>query len=290
VVKKTMQSIFDSLSNVGLRRLFKFAVKRAIGKYLENELLIDQLTVQSRDGVMSLSGLNMNCELLNNEVLRGLPLQLVEASIDTLEAKLSYTSLLSDGFQFTVRGVNIVIETCEPRSTQDADSNKSAKGRKSGGGTEVMEQAPSSLNADANDGMAFIANWLDVLVAGLKVTVEDLNVTIKTKAAQQHAGTARSGKPPTVKHFHPTYETGIIIYISSIVYFNSYARSNDVDTSVTLTERASSDADVIESIGAKKVCDFNMFITADFVIVVYCLFVAPQDSCSQCYSLQETGL
>jgi hypothetical protein len=246
-----MQSIFDRLSNIGLRRLFKFAVKRAIGRYLENELLIDQLTIQSRDGVISLSQLSLNCALLNSEYLTSLPVKLVEVSIASLEAKLSYSSLLSEGFQFVVRGLNIVLEPGEINVQAPPISRAASRS-----GSSVANRGDEALsdNTDAEDGMAFIANWLEVLVSGLRVTVEDIYIVFRTNRKVQSVAERRNRKSTqSHSHRHSPHEVGLTIRVSSIVYNNSVLSGQNTDTSVTLTEKLAHESLPVDSVSSKKV-------------------------------------
>lgn len=231
-----MQRIFDNLSNIGLRRLFKFAVKRALGRYLENELLIEQLSVQTRDGVMSLSDIKFNCDLINKEVFEVMPLpfRLVRCSVDVLEAKVSYSSLLAEGFQFNLRGVHILIESNPQVSQAGKVSNQNLEhGSRPIQTAKTQESSTSSAtNADVDDGMAFIANWLDVLVAGLKITVEDVDIVIRT-----HIDPDRTTNHSSRKHRRYKYEAGLSIKIDSVSLFNSVVGGYGSETSVMLSER-----------------------------------------------------
>ena len=64
------ETFFSKLTDIGLRRLYKFILKRTIGVYLDSELLIEQLQVSSRDGLVTLHDLRLSCDLLNEDYLR----------------------------------------------------------------------------------------------------------------------------------------------------------------------------------------------------------------------------
>jgi hypothetical protein len=70
VLGSIMESFFSKLTDIGLRRLYKFILKRTIGIYLESELLIEQLHVSSRDGMVTLNDLKLSCDLINEDYLR----------------------------------------------------------------------------------------------------------------------------------------------------------------------------------------------------------------------------
>ena len=65
-----METFFNKLTDIGLRRLYKFILKRTIGVYLESELLIEQLEVSSREGLVTLNDLKLNCDLINEDYFR----------------------------------------------------------------------------------------------------------------------------------------------------------------------------------------------------------------------------
>lgn len=65
-----MDTFFSRLTDLGLRRLYKFILKRTIGLYFESELLIEQLHVSSREGLVTLYDLKLSCDLLNEDYFR----------------------------------------------------------------------------------------------------------------------------------------------------------------------------------------------------------------------------
>jgi hypothetical protein len=54
--------MFQQITDLVLRRIYKFLLKRTIGKYLQGELLIEQLVVESREGVVTLHDIRLNID------------------------------------------------------------------------------------------------------------------------------------------------------------------------------------------------------------------------------------
>ena len=60
---------FSGLSDFFLRKAFKFALKRNLGKYLASELDPHQLDVQLGQGTIELRQLLLNCNELNEQLV-----------------------------------------------------------------------------------------------------------------------------------------------------------------------------------------------------------------------------
>ena len=60
---------FSGLSDFFLRKAFKFALKRNLGKYLASELDLNQLDVQLGQGTIELRQLLLNCNELNEQLV-----------------------------------------------------------------------------------------------------------------------------------------------------------------------------------------------------------------------------
>jgi hypothetical protein len=186
-------NFLESLTDLGLRRLYKFVIKALIGKYLEDELLIDQLSVRSRDGEVILSDISLNCDVLNSEFLDNLhvPFRISKASIKSMKAKLSYTLLLAEGCQFFANGLEIVFEPIsqdndQPSRTmaQNQDTkqiNQQSKTNNSKDKAINEEHYDNNYIGDKSNGLEFIARWIDIILASLKLQVDDISIKIMDK-------------------------------------------------------------------------------------------------------------
>ena len=122
-------SLFDQFSDETLKRVFKFVLKRVIGRYLIDDIVLNQISVQSRDGIVKIFSLNVDCDVINNEFLAASTLfRVKKCSITKLEAKISYSSLLSEGFKLYIQGIDLVLEpftiSCISNITSEVSSNR----------------------------------------------------------------------------------------------------------------------------------------------------------------------
>ena len=207
-----MDYILNRLTDIGLRRLYKFVLKRTIGKYLEDELLIDQLNVISRDGIVKLRDIRFNANVLNEEFLSLLPIKIVSLTVSELEVHLSYKTLLTDSCRFVVDQVDIVIAPNENyvklKSTSPNSKNANAKTEDIDDDDEYESpQIPSAghTSEEGQKGLSFIANCIEVVVARLQVQVRNINITFKVPKAPATTATATDSKHTkkrTSKHAH----------------------------------------------------------------------------------------
>ena len=285
-----MDFIFNRLTDIGLRRLYKFVLKRTIGKYLEDELLIDQLQVISRDGIVKLSDIRFNAAVLNEEFFDSLPVKIISLTVTELEVHMSYKTLLTDSCRFVVDNVNIVIAPNEhyvktksnatatlSDQNEDATSAPSAAHTAADGGGHTTEEGQR--------GLSFIANWIEVVVARLQVHVGVINVLFKIpqqstefgqhkhsehhhKRATKHpSGGGLGVKVSGSKRAVVTHD--IQLCFRNLQYFNDDPRSYEnsssggdraversyiaVSTRLTTGSVYASQATAIQ-LGAKKVC------------------------------------
>jgi hypothetical protein len=223
-----MNSILDQLTDLGLRRLFKFVLKRAIGRYLKDELTLDQLEVKSREGLVRLLSLEFNCQLLNNEYFKGLNIRLKSAIMTSLEAKLSYSSILSEGFTIKIDKITVEVEMnqnkCDDRSNKEYNSNAAdidtANNRlQETAQTEELHEQTSS----PSEGVAYIANWIEVFIASLKLEVKD--VIINIHATFPTARTSlRKNKPKTSNKMLSSHY--LSIHLPQLQFFNTHPGIN----------------------------------------------------------------
>lgn len=189
-----MQSIFDSFSDATLRRLFKFVLKRSLGRFLRDELVLEQVTVNSRNGTISIADLELNPQSINNEIFVDSPLKLRRCMIKRLECSMSYNSLLKDGFKTCLYGVDIGIEPntintrSESSSSSSSDSDKvpvsgnyySKSSNSHNSGTTSLKD--ESANFDSS-GLGFLVSWVEVLIHSIQASVHDIEISIASNTS-----------------------------------------------------------------------------------------------------------
>ena len=277
-----MDYILNTLTDVGLRRLYKFVLKMTIGKYLEDELLIDQLEVKSRDGVVTLRDINFNAQIINEEFLELLPVKIVSISISKLDVHLSYKTLLTDSCRFVVEKLDIVLA---PNEVYYKAKGSPPVVKKEGSIAEpdtetnrTKHSEPTSTEYTSPDGqqsLSFIANWIEVVVARLQVQLGDVNITFRVPAqvtSSEDPGKSAASERRKNKHkehsahLHPHTAPPAAYHdlqfrLKNIHYFNddprayeaSDASSIALSTKLTTSSMYHSTATAVK-LGARKVC------------------------------------
>jgi hypothetical protein len=244
-----MDYVLNQLTDITLRRLYKFILKRTIGKYLEDDLLIDQLQVISREGKVKLKNIKVNVGVINEEFFADAPVKLVSVRIEELEVHVAYKTLLTESCRFVVSKAEVVFE---PNSSNEQKGVKTTSGA-SGVDNDASEQIDESMSdnesvsEDSQKGLSFIAHWIEIVVARLQVTFLDTCILLKSGSATQ----PQQGKKETSSAF-------VRILIKNIMYFNadpqSFSRTDE--SSLALSSRMAGsvgDSRLLAKLGNKKV-------------------------------------
>lgn len=141
---------------------------------------------------MSVQDLSLNCDVINDEFLSKSPFRLVSVDICYLEANISYSSLLYDGCKVKVRGVDVCIV---PRHSDKAEHNVPSNSKGTGKGRDEKgvnpsesvgvnakdkanekdhRQQPPCITEEGQEGLQFIAHWIEVVASRLQVQLDDL--------------------------------------------------------------------------------------------------------------------
>lgn len=280
-----MDFILNSLTDNLLRRLYKFVLKRTIGKYLEDDLLIEQLEVISRDGVVKLKDIRFSADLLNEEFLSALPVKIVSFTVSELEVHLSYKTLLTDSCRFVVDNVSIVIAPNELYAKSQSSSKKPKERHTTEPTSLVPEPQPGNQRAnpehtseEGQRSLSFIANWIEIVVARLQVQIGSINITFRipptdlASSAERHKSpensrTSSNGSLSRSRFTAEPVTHDLVLTLKNIQYFNddpqsySTADANAVALSTKLTSAPdySTNATAIQ-LGSKKVSSTNSLI------------------------------
>lgn len=178
-----MASIFHRLTDLSLRRVYKFVLKRALGRYLEDELLIDHLDVHSRDGIVRLQSIKLNAGLLNTELCADSPVLLKSVILRNVEVSISYQSLFYDGLKIIVG--SLAVEVIPNPNANDKAGSKSlspppAEGVKREASSDEQQSTSTSFEAseEGTEGLQFIASWIEVIISKLNAEVREVIVDI----------------------------------------------------------------------------------------------------------------
>jgi hypothetical protein len=268
-----MDFVLNRLTDLGLRRVYKFLLKRTIGKYLEDELLIDQLEVISRDGVVKLRDIRLKVEVLNEEFFKDLPFKVVSLHVNELQVHISYRTLLTDSCRFVVDCVTIELAPSDraPDSPQEDSGTPPIPPLSA---PVAPAPAPAPTSDEGQRGLSFIANWVEVVVARLQVQVGEVSVRLKmpqpqpqpTQKVTRTGGTGGASgssaeqqwqqqrQQQRQKQMQPTHD--ILLTLRDIQYFNDdprmYSTSESAVALSTKLTSGTADATALQ-LGAQKV-------------------------------------
>lgn len=236
-----MSTIFQQLTDLGLRRVYKFVLKQTIGKYLDNELLIDQLDVQSRDGRVKVHNLALDTKLLNEEIFNRTPVTLISLVVHDLEVIVSYGSLFTDGLQFDV---GLLEGTFGPNPNYVATGAVDEKADNLAGESDTVEdnvsyEPPGGGSEEGQNGMTFIAQWIEVIVAKLRVNVKEAKIRLLSE---------------TSNHASSDY---IDLSLMGISFFNTDPqgiRANSSSLQLSKSILSSKESSTFHMLSAAKVC------------------------------------
>ena len=183
-----------------LKRFHKYILKRALGNFLLNEDLA-QLEVQLGDGVLNLSNLELNVEVLN-DLVRDLPIRFVSGKVRLLTATIPWRNIFTERCKLKIEGLDVIVipsvEDTSKHSNSFADMCRSSvldiKEKEMEMELEQnirlhkeeQSRAPKSktssripVTGDASDeGLQFVATFLERLVAQTELEVKDLSIRV----------------------------------------------------------------------------------------------------------------
>ncbi|KAL0039958.1 hypothetical protein WJX79_000037 [Trebouxia sp. C0005] len=190
----------SGLSDFFLRKAFKFALKRNLGKYLASEIDPSQLDVQLGQGTIELRQLLLNCNELN-EQLNSPYWEITAGFIGSVKATVPITTLSTDSCQAVV---DEILLTVKPRSLHHPSVHGvSASMHLSGYNLVVADLDDQSAAQDImTDGIMQIAGGIETIVQQLQLQATRATIRVELPSVSSPAG------PPSL----------IMIHLDSITY------------------------------------------------------------------------
>ncbi|CBN78544.1 ATG2 Autophagy-related protein homolog [Ectocarpus siliculosus] len=213
--------IFRRLTNPTLKKLYRFVLKRLVGRFLDDDIALEQLDVQLGAGRVELTDLKINVVALQELLPPGLSFRLANAHVGTLRIEISYSKLLTESLAIFLDDVQIevspplseAITASPPGASVDAEAQESGqanaaatKARREGlaaGAARPGTDATQSPLADqdqfgfgeSGERLDFLAKWIEQITSKVKVVVSDLTVriTAEAQAERGHTGQPSSG-------------------------------------------------------------------------------------------------
>ncbi|KAL8006698.1 putative vacuolar protein sorting-associated protein [Plasmopara halstedii] len=188
----TMQ-FFKHLTDPALKRLYKFVLKRMIGRFLAaDELDLDQLDVHLRSGRLELCDLLLNAEVLNAELCEayGLPFKVKKGYLGSVRVAISYTNIMSESCLVEIDDIEIILVPLETEMTSTRQK-RSTLMEKQEIKQEMQQEKKSKKSAENRDeisqeGLDFVASWIEQVTSKIKVTLS--NVCLRLETGEQHKG------------------------------------------------------------------------------------------------------
>lgn len=153
--------------------------------YLREDLNVEQLDVQLRAGKLKLTDLTVDVDAVN-EHLAGLPVKLVSGSIKSIEATLSYGSLLAEGCTVDLEGLHLTLAPVSPEDAiAAAAAARAAKGRDDDDDigedprvADRLREAAFGRDRATREGLQTLAAWIQEVTSRIRLTVRDLKISV----------------------------------------------------------------------------------------------------------------
>ena len=171
-----------------LKKMYKTILKRVLGKYLTDELDVDQFDVNLIAGSLILNTLDLNIEEMNS-ILENMktPFRFTSCMVDHFELKIpSLDGLLSEGCNVTVAGVEANLILFE--DDQDDNLEKTnAKRENTNSVTSKDDNNNNNNNSDGNnnnnvtstgEGLADLTALIERIASKINLTITDVHIEI----------------------------------------------------------------------------------------------------------------
>ncbi|KAG6622719.1 Autophagy-related protein 2 [Phytophthora cinnamomi] len=191
------------LTDPALKRLYKFVLKRMIGRFLAaDELDLDQLDVHLRSGRLELCDLLLSADVLNAELCeaQGLPFRVKKGYLGSVRVAISYASIMSESCLVEIDDIEIVLvplgrdEAPARPASYAADGEEKAQeageeqeqGEKKNRAGQKKPAAPEPVDEISQEGLDFVASWIEQVTSKIKITLS--NICLRLETGEQHNG------------------------------------------------------------------------------------------------------
>lgn len=193
-----MNYITGFLSNLGLKRVCKFILKRALGQYLLNDLDMDQFEVLPKEGIR-IKNIELDAQNFNNKFLNDSSVKCVSALITEIDIFISVSRIFNDSCHVIVRKLEVILAPNDipedinedekeeiEHNPLESEENKIVRDR-------FKEKASKLINSDSdsdedvgeeedNEGLDYIANWIENFILKLRGTVDFITINVLSKS------------------------------------------------------------------------------------------------------------
>ena len=229
-------NFFQTVTDLSLKRIYKFILKRVLGSFLSDDLSLEQILLESREGKIHLNDLLLNCDHLNG--LNIFPsFKVISCHVKNINAKISYSSLLDDGISFEVSDIYIKLEFSPLPSNVHQNTYSNPKN---------TNKIPKDSNNEA-ESLKFLASWIEIVIAKLKLKINNIFISVCIPI-----------NLPSSNNLNLNYDDASIEFkVDEIMFYNSHPNDKiSLSKSVDLSSRFHTDQSSIFSLGKRKVNKF----------------------------------
>ncbi|POM77846.1 Autophagy-related protein [Phytophthora palmivora] len=180
---------FKQLTDPALKRLYKFVLKRMIGRFLAaDELDLDQLDVHLRSGRLELCDLLLNAEVLNAELCeaQGLPFKVKKGYLGSVRVAISYANIMSESCLVEIDDIEIILVPLDKEEAQTRQSFTAEETQETEEKAEKKPTTPEPVDEISQEGLDFVASWIEQVTSKIKVTLS--NICLRLETGEQHNG------------------------------------------------------------------------------------------------------
>ncbi|GKV37988.1 hypothetical protein SLEP1_g45946 [Rubroshorea leprosula] len=171
------------LSQLALKRLFKFLLKRTLGQFILGEIDLEQLDVQLSNGTVQLSDLALNVDYLNSMFGAAASMVIKEGSIGSLLVKMPWKG---KGCEVEIDELELVLAPCMSNNLSTSDENCNLNeddkhfvcSEKEKLGNDVPENAGRSISSDVHEGVKTIAKMVKWFLTSFHIKIKKLIVAL----------------------------------------------------------------------------------------------------------------
>ncbi|CAM9138705.1 unnamed protein product, partial [Choristocarpus tenellus] len=214
------------VTNPTLKKLYRFVLKKLVGRFLEDDITLDQLDVHLRAGRLELTDLSLKVEEFS-PILKDQPFRISSARVGKLRVEISYTNILSESLTFNVDDIVVDVvprisdngEQCEPYP-EELSPSQGVNARSAGRGVDIWDgDTPLKDTArttpiedrcenEPSEGLDFVAQWIEQITSKIKAIVN--NITIRVSCGENKCGKEGLGSS----------FPGAVIHVASLGYFD----------------------------------------------------------------------
>ncbi|CCI41023.1 unnamed protein product [Albugo candida] len=189
------------LTDPALKRLYKFVLKRLIGRYLaHDELDLDQLDVHVRAGKIELCDLKLNADVLNAEWFdiwnsssqksgNSAPFRIEKGYIGSVRVTISYAKILTESCNVEFDDIELLLvpnsvssysdPKCDSAAQLSPQRNSSDKPKEKS--MENTVGIKDQRDLISQEGLDFVASWIEQVTSRIKITVSNVCIRLETR-------------------------------------------------------------------------------------------------------------